>query len=256
VPAHTSYRPGTPNWVDLGTPDLDGAKRFYSDLLGWTFESAGEASGHYTICLRDGVPVAGIGPQPDDSAPSMWSTYLASDDADGTAARITEAGGRVLMEPMDIFEAGRMAYAVDPTGAGFGVWQGRSHRGAGVVGEPGTFTWNELHTPDGTAADAFYGAVFDYRYEQIGDGQTFDYVVIRVGDEVVGGRLRVGSGSGEARPHWMTYFAVADTDAAAAAVAAGGGKVVREPVDSPYGRLAVAEDPWGAAFTVIHRPAA
>jgi predicted enzyme related to lactoylglutathione lyase len=254
VPERTSYRGGTPNWVDLGTPDLEGATRFYGDLLGWTFEDTGEVSGHYTICLRDGVPVAGIGPQFDTSVPSMWSTYLASDDVDRTAARITGAGGRVLMEPMDVFEAGRMVYAADPTGAAFGVWQGLAHVGAGVVGEPGTFTWNELHTPDGAAADEFYAAVFGYTYEQIGDGENFDYVVIRVGDEEVGGRLRTGSA--DARSHWMTYFAVTDTDAAVAALVEAGGKVVREPVDSPYGRLAVVEDPWGAAFTVIRRPVA
>ena len=252
MPARTSYREGTPNWVDLATPDLEGATRFYGDLLGWTFQSAGVASGHYTLCLRDGVPVAGIGPQWDDSAPSMWSTYLASDDADRTAARIVEAGGRVLMEPTDIFEAGRMLYAADPARAGFGVWQGRAHLGAGLVGEPGTFAWNELHTPEGAATDAFYGAVFGYAYEQIGDGRNFDYVVIRAGDEVVGGRLRVTSAG--TRSHWMTYFAVEDTDAAAAAVAAAGGAVVREPVDSPHGRLAVVQDPWGAVFAVIRRP--
>jgi predicted enzyme related to lactoylglutathione lyase len=255
VPERTSYREGTPNWVDLGTPDLEAAKRFYADLLGWTYQSTGEESGHYTMCLRDGVPVAGIMPQHDDSMPSMWSTYLASDDADRTASLIREAGGRVLMEPMDIFAAGRMAYAVDPTGAGFGVWQGRDHRGAGVVNEPGTFTWNELHTTDGATADAFYGAVFGYSFEQIGDGETFDYTLLHLGDEVVGGRLRVGSEAPGARSHWMTYFAVRDTDTAAAALAAAGGTVVREPVDSPHGRLAVVSDPWGAAFTLIQAPA-
>ncbi|HEY0486647.1 MAG TPA: VOC family protein [Mycobacteriales bacterium] len=252
MPERTSYRQGMHCWVDLCTPDLEGAQRFYGALLGWTYEGTGEASGHYTLCLRDGVPVAGLGPQPDASVPSMWSTYLASDDVDGTAARITKAGGQLLMPPMDIFGDGRMAYAADPTGATFGVWQGRGRRGAGVVGEAGTFAWNELHTPDGAAADGFYGAVFGYASEQIGDGRNFDYVTYRVGDEVAGGRLRVGSQ--DARSHWMTYLAVADTDAAAAAVAAAGGKVVREAVDSPYGRLAVVEDPWGAAFTVMRLP--
>lgn len=251
----TSYPEGAPNWVDLGTPDLEGAERFYGGLLGWTFRSAGAASGNYTLCLLDGEPVAGLGPLQDDSVPSLWSTYLASDDTDRTAARIAEAGGRVLMEPLDVFEAGRMLYAVDPTGAGFGVWQARDHIGSQRVGEAGAPAWHELHTTTGSAADAFYGAVFGYSFEQIGDGHAFDYTLIRVGDEVVGGRLRVGrEDSVDVRSHWMTYFAVPDTDTAAGAVTAAGGTVLRDPVDSPYGRLAVVADPWGAAFTVI-RPA-
>lgn len=248
----SSYPEGAPNWVDLGTPDLDGAKRFYGSLLGWTFTGSGEATMGYTICLLDGEPVAGLGPLHDPSVPSMWSTYLASDDADRTAARIVEAGGRVLMEPLDVFEAGRMLYAVDPMGAGFGVWQARDHVGSRRVGEPGAPAWHELHTTTGAAADAFYGAVFGYSYEQIGDGHAFDYTLIHVGEELVGGRLRVRRDDPvDVRPYWMTYFAVADPDAAAATVAESGGTVLRAPVDSPYGRLAVVADPWGAAFTVI-----
>jgi hypothetical protein len=255
MPDRTSYAEGTPNWVDLGTPDLDAAKEFYGGLFGWTFAGTGPEHGYYTLCLLDGLPVAGLGPLQDPAAPSMWSTYLAADDADHTAGRIRDAGGRVLVEPLDIAEAGRLLYAVDPTGAAFGVWQGKEHIGSRRTGEPGAPSWHELHTPDGATADAFYRSVFGHEHEQIGDGGAFDYTVIRVADQPVGGRLRVGrEDPSGVQPHWMTYLAVEDTDAAVAAVTAAGGRVLREAVDSPHGRLAVVADPWRAAFTLIQLP--
>ena len=61
-----------------------------------------------------------------EGIPSHWTTYIASDDVDDTAAKIRDAGGTVLMDPFDVFDAGRMTIAQDPTGATFGVWQAGS----------------------------------------------------------------------------------------------------------------------------------
>ncbi|HEY0486648.1 MAG TPA: VOC family protein [Mycobacteriales bacterium] len=245
----TSYTEGTPNWVDLGTPDLGAARQLYADLLGWTYEGGGEEAGHYTMCLKDGLPVAAISPQMDPSDPPRWTTYLASDDADRTGARITECGGRLLMEPMDVFDAGRMLVATAPDGSPFGVWQGKAHIGARRVNEPGALIWNDVQARDGAATDAFYAAVFGYGLEPMGD----EYTVYKVGDEVVGGRYRVGE---DAPTGWVAYFAVPDADAAVDTVTAAGGQVRSPAHDSPYGRIAVVEDPWGAAFGVISVPAA
>jgi uncharacterized protein len=52
--------------------------------------------------------------------------------------------------------------------------------------------------------------------------------------------------------HWRAYFAVGDTDGAAATTSAPqGGSVLMEPSDAPYGRMAVLTDPQGAAFVVL-----
>jgi predicted enzyme related to lactoylglutathione lyase len=249
----TSYTEGTPNWIDLGTPDLEAATRFYGDLFGWTFHNAGEEAGNYTMCLHDGQPIGGIAPQRDPSDPARWSTYFASDDVDRTAARITEAGGSLLMDPMDVFDQGRMLYAEDPAGARFGVWQGKAHPGARLVNEPGSFIWNELHTRDGAAEDAFYTSVFGYDREQLGDGQTFDYSLYKVGEALIGGRNQLGEDD-STPAGWLTYFAVEDPDATVAAVTAASGSVLTEPRDSEYGRMAVVADPWGAVFAVIAPP--
>ncbi|MCW2569042.1 MAG: Glyoxalase/bleomycin resistance protein/dioxygenase [Mycobacterium sp.] len=249
----TSYTEGTPSWVDLGTPDLEAAKRFYGDLFGWTYEGGGEEVGHYTNALRDGLPVAALAPQHDPSVPPRWTTYLASDDADRTAARIADAGGRLVVEPMDVLEFGRMLVAFDPGGAPFGVWQGKQHIGARRVNEHGAIVWNELHTRDGAAADDFYRSVFGYDQEKLGDGQAFDYSLYKVGDAMIGGRNQLGPDDATP-PGWLAYFAVDDPDAAVATATAGGATVVAPARDSEYGRMAVLTDPWGATFAVITAP--
>src|SRR3954468_17291452 len=103
-----------------------------------------EATG--PMCLLDDKPVAGLGPQMNADAPPSWSTYISVADADMTAAAVKEDGGDVLMGPMDVLDVGRMAVAIDPTGAVFSIWQPRQHAGAAIVNEPNTFCWSELTT--------------------------------------------------------------------------------------------------------------
>ena len=110
----TPWPAGTPCWVDLSTPDLPKAVEFYSTVLGWTLVDKGEEFGHYHIAEVDGRAAAGIGPVMEEGQPSFWTVYLATEDADGTAKLITENGGSLLFEPMDVPGQGRMAIATDP----------------------------------------------------------------------------------------------------------------------------------------------
>ena len=109
-----SWSAGTPCWIDYGAADLDAAKSFYSDILGWTY-TGGEAEygGYLTARIGDRA-AAGMAPQMDPSDPPRWTTYMATDDADATAARITEAGGTIVGAPMDVGPMGRMVIALDP----------------------------------------------------------------------------------------------------------------------------------------------
>jgi len=93
---------------------------------------------------------------------AVWNTYIRVESADDAAARVREAGGRVLSEPFDVFDAGRMGVFADPEGAVFCVWQPGSHRGSAAVNEHGAVNFNNLHTDDAGAARAFYGAVFGW----------------------------------------------------------------------------------------------
>ena len=91
----TSYEPGTPCWVDLGSPDLDASVEFYGGLFGWEVperENA-EQTGGYRQAMKDGRPVAGMMPLMQEGQPPAWSTYVSVEDADATAAAVKEAGG-------------------------------------------------------------------------------------------------------------------------------------------------------------------
>ena len=111
---------------------------------------------------------------------------------------------------MDVFDSGRMAFLMDPTGAALGLWQARNHIGAGIVNTVGAMCWNELKTTDVEAAQAFYSAVLGWEY-----GGDEHYTDIFNRGRANGGMVQVDTG---VPPCWMPYFTVADIDAGAARV--------------------------------------
>ncbi len=249
-----SYVPGTPCWVDLGTPDIEGAAGFYGGLFGWSVpegEDSEQTGGYRQAMLRD-KPVAGVMPLMQEGQPPAWSTYVSVEDADATAAKVREAGGMVMAEPMDVMGLGRMAVFADTTGAVFGIWQPGSFIGAELVNEANTLSWNELNTRDTAAAKEFYGAVFGWTYEEMEVENVGTYTALQVDGNSVGGMLDItGRLPDEVPANWLTYFAVDDTDATVAKLKELGGSVNMEPMDIVAGRFAVLSDPFGAVFAVI-----
>ena len=252
----SGYDPGVPCWVDLATTDPEGARGFYGALLGWEFdEDPDPETGNYVTCRLRGKRVAGMGGQPPpEGVPTAWTTYLLTADADATGAKIAEAGGQLMVPPMDIGEHGRMLVAFDPTGAAFGVWQAGTHTGAELANEPGAFTWNELQTKDLAAAQDFYTKVFGYDYEAVDTGGPA-YAMFKVDGRAVGGLMQQPPELPSDIPsYWATYFVVEDCDAAVATVTERGGSVLMGPEDSEFGRFAFVSDPQGAVFAVIVPP--
>ena len=249
MPEVTAYPPGTPSWVDLGSPDVPAAAAFYGGLFGWEAPEGPPEAGGYRMLMYKGHPVAGLGPQMADGRP-YWTTYVSVEDADKTAALVSDAGGGVVVAPMDVMGFGRMAVFTDPGGAAFSIWQPQMHTGAGLVNEAGTLCWNELTCRDADAAKAFYGAVFGWEAQV--DPAIPGYVMWGLNGRVVGGMMVMDDHwPAELPPHWMVYFAVDDADAAAARCAELGGTVSVPPTDIPVGRFAVLDDPHGAVFSVI-----
>lgn len=249
----TSYQAGTPCWVDLGTPDVAGATAFFTGLFGWEGFAGPPETGGYVICNLDGAPVAGIGPLMGEGQPAVWTTYLATDDLDASAATVEAAGGTVLVPPMDVMDVGRMGIFMDPAGAAFGAWQKLNFFGAAVVNEPGALTWNELMTRDVEGSKTFYGAAFGLGNRASEISGDMPYTEFTVGGATVGGMMSIDGPQWPADlpPHWMVYFAVADCDATVARVAELGGSVNVTPFDMPVGRMAIVADPYGAFFSVI-----
>jgi uncharacterized protein len=256
VTRDTRWPAGTPCWVDVTVDDVPKAIAFYQGLFDWDIPLGGPEVGGYSIAHSGGRIVAAISPKmgaPD--APSVWTTYLATDDVDATVALIKSAGGQVLAEPMDVMEEGRMAVAMDPAGAVFGLWQGGNTTGLGRANEPGTLVWNEQMSRDFDGSKNFYRDVFGYDYQDM-SADGFKYATLMVDGHVVGGIGEYPEGTPAQMPAaWATYFAVTDTDAALAKVTELGGSVVRPAEDTPFGRIGAAADNHGAVFSLITPPA-
>src|SRR3954465_11511194 len=99
MPERDGYTAGTPSWVDLTTPDVEGAKRFYGELFGWDAEPAGdpEFTGGHAIFRGRGRGGGGGGPVMAGGNPSSWPTSSATDAPDALAERVKAAGGTVLL---------------------------------------------------------------------------------------------------------------------------------------------------------------
>jgi uncharacterized protein len=257
VTRDTRWPAGTPCWVDVSVDDIPKAIAFYQGLFGWDIEAGGPEVGGYSIAHKDGRIVAAIGPKMGPAeAPSAWTTYLATDDTDATAAKIKGAGGQLLAEPIDVMSEGRMAIGLDTAGAAFGLWQGGNTIGIGLANEPGTLTWNEQLSRDFDGSKAFYQAVFGYAYQDM-SAEGFKYAMLVVDGHEVGGIGEYPEGTPEQVPAaWAAYFSVEDTDAAVAKVVELGGSVVQPITDTPYGRIGVVADNHGAGFSLIRPPAA
>jgi predicted enzyme related to lactoylglutathione lyase len=245
------YEAGVPSWVDVSTPDLDKTSAFYSALFGWECPPGPEEAGGYRVCTLKGRTVAGIAPQMAPEQPTVWSSYVNVDDADDVIARVTANGGSVMVPPMDVMTAGRMAFFFDPVGAALGIWQPGEHPGAGVVNEPGAFSWSELVTTDIDASKDFYNKVFGWGAVTHGDGAGA-YTEWQLDGRSIGGMMeKPPMIPAEVPPFWGVYFTVTDTDAAIEKVKSLGGNLMMGPMDIEPGRFAVVIDPTGAAFNII-----
>jgi predicted enzyme related to lactoylglutathione lyase len=243
----TPWPAGTPCWVDIAVPDVAAATAFYGAVLGWSFVDHGEQFGHYHFAQAGGRAVAAIGPLAQRDRPSSWTVYLATDDADATAELITEHGGSLLLGPAGVAGNGRAAIALDPTGGAFGVWQPTGMIGFGITDEPGAVVWTDARLSDVGRGAEFFAAVFGHTVEPVPDAPG-GYATLHVDGKPVGGMVGVPAGSAS---HWLTYFCVADVDAAEATAARAGATVLLPAEDTDFGSdRAVLTDRSGATFAL------
>jgi uncharacterized protein len=250
------YAPGTFCWVELGTTDGEAAKKFYTELFGWTFNDSPIGPGMvYTMLKRDGKDVGALYKMPEEMTsqgiPPNWLSYASTANADETAEKAKSLGGTLMKEPFDVMDVGRMAVIQDPTGAVFAIWQAGTHKGAGVVNLPNSLCWNELATNDTEKAGDFYSSLFGWgkNVQQMG---PMTYTSFMNGDRPAGGMYKPSPEMGNTPPHWLVYFAVDDTDAKVMKAEELGAKTIAPPMDIPdTGRFAILQDPQGAAFAII-----
>jgi uncharacterized protein len=272
MPERDGYIPGVPCWVDTSQPDPEAAVDFYSGLFGWEFENVlpADSPGKYFLARLRGGDVAAVGSIPEALPPvATWNTYVWVESADDTAAKVRHAGGSVLMEPFDVMDSGRMAVFADREGAAYCVWQAKEHKGARIVNEPVSLTFNGLNTRDSDRAKAFYGAVFGWTTLALDGAEMWtlagygDYLerdnpglrkqIAEVGgptgfEDVVASINPIPGDQPDTPPHWSVTFSVEDTDATAAKAIELGGKLIVPPFDAPWSRLTIISDPQGATF--------
>jgi len=247
----TQFVTGSPCWIELDSPNLEAAKRFYGGLFGWEFE---EQTPEYVFCQVEGRTVAGIGALMGEEVISAWIPFFQVEDCDAITQTVGLAGGTVLMQPVDLSPQGQMARFGDPAGARFAIWWPAGVLGVDLFNAPGSLAWVELHVPDPAPVRGFYEAVFGWRFEDtLMEDTTYPLIFPadsdRDADSSVGGISPLEPGE---LPHWLAYFAVRDCDAAVAGCLDLGGTVLAPAQDERgVGRMALLADPHEARFAVI-----
>ncbi len=257
MPTMTQHTAGTFCWPECATGDADATKRFYTELLGWTWKDVPMGDqGMYHIAELRGSEVAAMYTLTADmraqGVPPHWASYVAVASADEAAKRAESLGGKVVMGPFDVMDHGRMAVITDPIGATFCVWQAKKTCGVGMLNEPGALGWTQLNATDPERAKPFYTGLLGWAAQDDPNPMGGVYTTWMKADGPAGGMMAMPPGAGGAPSHWLVYWAVADTRASHAKAESLGAKTFVPPVDIPgMGTFAVMQDPQGVVFALV-----
>jgi predicted enzyme related to lactoylglutathione lyase len=230
-------------WHELLTTEVEKAKSFYTDLLGWEIEVWKPEELAYPMISVDGQTHGGFHTAP-EGAPPHWLGHVYVADVDTSLAAATRLGATVLAGPLDMPEVGRFGVIADPQGAVISLY---TPEGDGPSGQ-GVFAWDELLATDVEAAKSFYAEVVGWTTSEM-HMETGAYTLFNApdGSQVAG--LMHKPDDVPSPPAWVVYLSTTDTDAAAERAHALGGTVAQEPFDVPdVGRIAIVVDSTGAAF--------
>ncbi len=246
-------------WYDLATTDVESAKSFYTDILGWSVSDWEGSEMPYSMWAVGEQPVGGVMVLPEEAkkmgAPPHWLAYVAVANVDETAKLAAELGGKIYKEPTDIPTVGRFSVIADPQGAVIAAFtpEGDMPMYEGTR-RNGDFSWNELNTTDYDGAWSFYQKLFGWQQTDtvdIGPEMGTYHMYQRADAEGSCGGMCNSAKVMNFPPHWLHYITVDDIDACVDKVKAKGGKLVHGPMEVPGGyRVATCEDPQGAAFAV------
>ena len=243
-----------PAWVDLATSDPEASRNFYTQMFGWDIQVSPDPQyGGYAMAVDAGVGVAGIGPKQDPNAPSAWSLYIGTDDADVLAKRVTDNGGKVVMAPFAVGDQGRMAVFQDPSGGFISAWQASGMRGF-VSHQFGAFDWGELNARNVQSVLPFYEKTFGWQVRTMqSDPSRPPYNEFQLEGESILGAWEMNPMVPETVPsYWQIYFKVDDLEAWHARALQLGGRELVAPQAMPGGRFSIAMDPQGASFGMLH----
>jgi predicted enzyme related to lactoylglutathione lyase len=239
--------------------DVDGAKRFYGELFGWSWKPGDH---DYIHIEAAGKPIGGMMLKPKEAAgmPPHWLPYVSVDDCAAATKRVTQLGGQIYhQESLD--KVGKFAICADAQGAVFSPFQpAKDVVGPEPTGRPGmyTFCWDELLTSDSDAAVKFYTSLFGWGAEHMEMPGFGRYSLLKRtgvkdemgGDKNAGGVMKMPPGV--PHPFWLTYVAVPGCDDTVAKAKKLGATVTSPPMEIPnVGRFATMLDSQHAPFAVL-----
>jgi len=257
-PASREHHIGKVILLELVTPDLAAAKRFYGGLLGWTFSDMQAGAATYAEASLDGRPVAGLiqraTPAGEHRQPA-WLSFFAVQDVDGAEKLAIQNGARVLFEPHTFPDRGREAVFADPQGAVFAVLASSSGDPPDFLATPGEWIWSSLITTDPDADAAFYQTLFNYDVFDLPASPGAQHLLFASSNYARASANSLPSSGPNRHPHWLNYVRVDDAVAMAAKVTALGGRVLVEPrTDRHGGKIALVADPQDAVFGLLEWP--
>lgn len=254
MPGFNEHAPGTFCYVELVTSDPDAAGEFYGSLFGWnrSDQDMGEHGIYTQFMLREkivGAMYKLMDEQVSQNVPPHWGLYITVADVDASTKKVAELGGKVLMDPMDVMDAGRMSVLTDPQGAMFCLWQATVHCGVQLRDEANTFCWGELFTRDTDAAQEFYTKLLGWETQTSDTEGMRDYTVFMSGSGPVGGMMTITPEMGPTPPNWLSYFQVDDCAKYEETAKELGAKILVPTTEIPsMGNFAVVMDPQRAVF--------
>jgi hypothetical protein len=242
-------------WYDLATSDVNAARKFYCDLVGWTHQDVSQGGHPYGLFKVGDAGVAGLMPYPDGMKPPfpVWTGYIAVADVEVMAARVKEAGGVVHRGPVEVPGVIHFAVVADPQGAVFIIAKGLEAQSMPSlpVGTPGTMGWRELFAADWEKDFTFYEKLFGWtKAEAHNMGEMGTYQLFAAGAEPIGGMMNKPP---QMPLSWWNYYINVDAiDAAKARVEKGGGSIMMGPMQVPGGQWVLqARDPQGGHFSLV-----
>ena len=243
--------PGKFVWADLVTDDMSAARKFYSQLFGWTFRDVGS----YSIAANDERPLCGMFQRPKPAnrdAKPRWFGYISVASVTSAEKAVTKAGGKVLAAPQKMPARGEQAVFADPEGAIFGVIKSSAGDPADFLADPGDWIWIQLLSRDAKKASEFYHTVGGYEViENTLSNRWNDYVLASKGYARATVRT-IPKTDAPIQPSWLPFVRVKSVSDSLARAKQLGGKVWIEPKPELFdGKVAVITDPTGAAIGLL-----
>lgn len=245
-------------WYELTTTDTAAAKIFYASVFGWDSEITSISDGSYSLFTIAKVAACGLTELPEHARNCgtlpHWIGYVEVDDVDAAAERTHQLSGAVHAPPTDVPNVSRFSIIADPQSATLALIKGLKPRQDPSVDldKPGHVGWHELLATDWAKAFAFYSQLFDWQKSDYHIGSMGHYQQFSVKGETIGGMFTKPATLPV--PFWLYYFNIANIEAAAKCVEAGGGRILYGPTAVPSGDIIVhCTDPQGAVFGLLDR---